>query len=471
LSGLFTVEDGSVNIKSLLIEKGPYRATASGVLPLKALSERAQTGRSDEMDIKIQLDNANLSILPLIFKNVTSAYGDADGFIELTGTLAAPKANGRISIDNNKGFVQLAGIADPIEKIGVDIIFKDDTISIDKFDGQMRGGSYSLTGTALIKGLGVSDYNLSLLADKLRIRHRYFDGVIDANLSLSDKGTNSKPLLAGNIHLENTIIDIPSVPQDQADSPNIEFDVDVNIGRKVRLYNPRLFDLLVTGRVRIGGTAEQMRLSGRIESRRGSITYLMTRFNVIEASADFFPHQGMIPTVRLETRARAGRTHVMLNIGGTADNMELRLTSDPPMSNENIIRLLTLGYDSSLGQDSDASQTSNFWTIGLQMQAAATVEGMLRNTIGIDEFRIEPATMFEYRGRRFTNRTNHEYYGYNLKIGKYLTDSFIISYSTALDHTSNSFTIQYDINRRTTVSGTFGGLNNGLFTVESRFRF
>jgi translocation and assembly module TamB len=424
------------------------------------------------MNIKIRLDNANLSILPFLFKGVTSAYGAIDGYVDLTGTLSKPKANGRISLDNNQGIVKLAQFSDPIEKIGVDIIFKDDTISIDKFDGQMRGGSYSLTGKAAIKEFGRLDYNLSLLADKLRIRHKYFDGTIDADFSLFSKGTGDKPLLMGSVNVENAVIDIPGVPEEQAESPDLELDIDLNIGRKVRLYNPRLFDLLVAGKVKIGGTAENMRLSGRIESRKGSITYLTTRFNVIEASADFSPHQGVIPTVKLSTKARAGRTQVMLNIGGRADNLELKLTSDPPMSNENIIKLLTLGYDAS-AQQSGESQTPNFWSVGLQMQAAAVVEGMLRKSIGIDEFRIEPATMFEYRGRRLTNRSNanNEYYGYNLKISKYLTDSLIISFTTALDHSSSGVTIQYDINKRTTVSGTFGGVNNGLFTIESRFRF
>lgn len=472
--GLFTVSGGAVNIDHLLIEKGPYKASAQGVLPLKALNAdgRSQAENTDAMDIKIKLDNFNLSILPLLFKEVTSASGDADGYIALTGTLATPQINGQISVPNDAGIVKLANFADPIEKIGVDIIFKDDTISIDKFSGQMRGGSYSLTGTAAVKGLGLTDYNLSLVVDKLRVRHKYFDGLLNAGLSLSNKGTGGRPLLAGSVSTENSIIDIPGVPEGGSTDLNVELDVEANIGRKVRLYNPYLFDLMVDGKVKIGGTMANMRLSGRVESRKGSITYLTTRFNVINASADFVPHQGLIPTVNLSTKARAGRTLVLLDVNGPADSLKLKLASDPPMSNENIIKMLTLGYDASAAEQSGGgSQTSNFWTIGLQMQAAARVEGMLRSSVGIDEFRIESASMFEYRNRKVKNNTDSEYYGYSLKIGKYLTDNIMLSYSIPLDQSSGGVTVQYDVNRRVTLTGTFGGVNNGLYTIESRFRF
>ncbi|MDR1702726.1 MAG: translocation/assembly module TamB domain-containing protein, partial [Sporomusaceae bacterium] len=473
IRGLFTLHDGVVKIDDLLIEKGIYKAVATGTLPLKALNVtgRKRADAADTMDISIKLDNADLSILPLLFPEITAASGDVAGYLDIKGTLAQPDVNGRINVAEGQGTVKLASLADPIEKIGVDIIFKNDTISIDKFDGEIRGGSYQLNGTAKVRGLGLSDYNLYFLANKLRVRHKYFDGALDAEFALTSTGRGGRPLLAGSVYTENSTIDVPGLPEERSGGFDIELDVDLNIGKKVRVYNPYLFDLLIDGKVNVGGTLERMMLLGHIESRKGSITYLSTRFNVVNATADFARHQGLVPNINLATRARAGRTFIMLDANGAADNLKIKLTSDPPMSDENIMKLLTLGYNASTAQTSSEAPASNFWLTGLQVQAAARVESLLRRNLGIDEFRVEPASMFEYRNRKATNHSHSEYYGYNLRVGKYLRDDLMVSYSTALDQASSSVIVQYDLNRRVSVSGTFGGLNSGLYTIEGRFRF
>ena len=476
LYGLLIYNSGSIHVNQLFVARGPYKASAYGVVPLKALNSqgRGKADVTDAMDLKLRLDNADLRILPMLTKEVAWATGPTTGEIAVGGTLSQPTLNGHLTVAN--GTIKLKQLSEPIQKVGIDIQFKDDRIDINAFDGEMGGGSYSLDGSARINGLALDDYNLMLSLNRLGIKHKYFAGPVDGVLSVTSK--NSRPLISGKLTVDNATVNIPAIPESGEIAFNAGLDIEVVVGNKVRMYNPYLYDFLAEGKVKIDGSLKRPAASGRIEVRRGTVRYLTNRFTILNGSAEFTQYGSIVPVIRLEAESKFASTRINLAISGPATAMELKLTSEPAMSQQEIMSLLTLrgGYftkndgadnDSTFGRD----ELISLLDAGLQMRFIAEVEGALQDKLGVDEFRLVRSSLFDTGSSKARNSQSDQFQGYNIEVGKYLTDKFLINYSVGLDQHNNSIGFRYDLTNNIGLGGSFGGTAKTLLTIETRFAF
>ncbi len=476
LYGLLIYNSGSIHVNQLFVARGPYKASAYGVVPLKALNSqgRGKADVTDAMDLKLRLDNADLRILPMLTNEVAWATGPTTGEIAVGGTLSQPTLNGHLTVAN--GTIKLKQLSDPIQKVGIDIQFKDDRIDINAFGGEMGGGSYSLGGSARINGLALDDYNLMLSLNRLGIKHKYFTGPVDGVLSVTSK--NSRPLISGKLTVDNATVNIPAIPDSGEVAFNAGLDIEVVVGNKVRMYNPYLYDFLAEGKVKIDGSLKRPAASGRIEVRRGTVRYLTNRFTILNGSAEFTQYGSIVPVIRLEAESKFANTRINLAISGPATAMELKLTSEPAMSQQEIMSLLTLrgGYftkndgadnDSTFGRD----ELISLLDAGLQMRFIAEIEGALQDKLGVDEFRLVRSSLFDTGSNKARNSQSDQFQGYNIEVGKYLTDKFLINYSVGLDQHNNSIGFRYDLTKNIGLGGSFGGTAKTLLTIETRFAF
>ena len=478
LYGLLSIDKKMIHVNQVLLKKGPYQASAYGTVPVAALSPtgRKQANIEDQMDLKIRLDNANLSILPFLTKEVESAEGPTQGQIQVAGTLEQPIITGNLTVNN--GVVKLKALKSPIQKVGVDINFEGDTINIKKFDGQMGKGSYSLTGTTKLHGLTLSDYDLSLLLNKPEITSKYFTGAIDGNLKFTDKG--SKPTLSGKLLFENDTINIPAIPDMAASDLDIGLAVDMQVGKKVRFYNPNLYDILAEGRVNFSGSTLDPDFSGHIVAVRGSVNYLRTEFKVNEASVEFKSYASFQPIVTLSAQTRIQQITVNLNVNGPVNAMQFNLTADPTMSQQEIISLLTLrsayidkqnnGTSGGIGRD----EISSILSAGLQMQFMGQIEGSFRNALGLDEFRLVKDTTSQIVKKSYSDHDESTAVSqevYNIEMSKSLTDKLLLSYTMGIDHNKNDLALTYTVNRHINLTASIDEQKNTWFGFESRYRF
>jgi translocation and assembly module TamB len=477
LYGLLILDKDIIHVNQVLLKKGPYQASAYGVIPVAALSPegRQQGNNVEQMNLNVKLDKANLSILPLLTKEVTAAEGATQGEITITGTLEQPILKGNITIQN--GILKLSALKDPIQKVGVDIAFEGDTINIKQFEGYMGTGAYRATGTAKLKGAGLTNYNISLVLDKPMIRSKYFTGTVDGSLMLTQGPIN--PKLAGKLLFENDTIDIPTIPDLQPSTMNMDLDVDFQIGKKVRFYNPYLYDILAAGRVKLGGSTMEPDISGRIVAVRGTVSYLRTPFKIEEASVEFRQFAGSFePVIKLKAQTNLQQVVVNLDINGPIGAMEFKLTSEPAMNQQEILSLLTLrsryfdkqnNGNNSLGRD----ELVGALDAGLQMRFISGIEGNLRNALGLDEFsfvRDTSSTIVKKNNNKDENSTiNQEVY--NLVMSKYVTDKLLVSYTLGVDHDKSELSFRYSLNRRISLTGSIDDENQTWLGAEARFRF
>ncbi len=482
LYGLFILDKGSIHVNQLMFTKGPHRASAYGTIPLAALNRegRAQATVADQMDLKVRLEQADLSILPLLTDEVAWASGATKGEVTIGGTLAQPLLHGSIVIKD--GTVKLKPLADPIQKVGVDIQFEGDKINIITFDGSMGGGSYRLSGTASINGLALADYRLLLVLDKLGVNHKYFKGPLEGTLTLNSG--NGKPVLGGQLIFDSTTINVPLVPEFSPTGLDIGLDLEIVAAKKVRLFNPYFYDLLVEGKAQFAGSTAAPRTSGSFSVVRGTVNYLRTQFKVDTGRADFVRHRSFLPVVRLSAETKLEYTRVKLAVNGPPDAMEFHLSSEPAMNQQQILSLLTLrsrysdkqsagdsSRDTGLGRD----EFMGLLDAGLQMTFVAEAEGAFRNSFGLDEFRLVRDTLPSETNvngksnRASTSALDREVY--NIEIGKYVTDRLFISYTIGVDHQETSALIRYDLNRRFSITGAVDEYRRQRLGVEARFNF
>ena len=159
-----------------------------------------------------------------------------------------------------------------------------------------------------------------------------------------------------------------------------------------------------------------------------------------------------MPTVTLESEARFSRYDIFMRINGPVEAMDLQLSSNPPLSENTIIRMLTLQRDTSGGEDVTGEDLQNLMTAGLQMAVLGDVEMLVKQTLGLDQFRIYMGKVrsgvgFESMSSGNQELTAEERSQYNLLVSKYLTDNFMIGYTTSFDGIDRSIFGQYDISR------------------------
>lgn len=485
LYGLFIVDKDSIHVNQLYLSKGPYRASAYGLVPLKALRTEGyqQATIVDQMNLKLKLDQANLSILPLLTKEISWAAGQTKGEITIGGTLAQPTLNGQILVEN--GAVKIAALGEPIQKVGVDIQLEGDKIVVKSFTGQMGGGSYNLTGTASLCGLGLDNYNLIMSFDKLGIVNQYFKGPLNGTLFLTS--VQGKPKLSGNMLFENDTINIPFVPQVESSGFDMALDLELTAGNRVRLYNSYLYDITIDGKAKFGGTLSSPQSSGHINAVRGSVSYLRTQFKITEGRADFIQVGSFVPNIKLSAETALDQTLVKLDINGSLDQMDIKLTSEPAMSQQEVLSLLTLRsryldkqknpgsmHDVGLGRD----EVVSLLDAGLQMRFISTMENTLKEALGLDQFRLVRDTLSPENPDAHSDKpegnANHSYIDrevYNIEIGKYVTDRLLLSYTMGVDHKAHSMGFQYDLTRKISFTGSIDEQNRSRFGLGMRFNF
>ena len=214
-------------------------------------------------------------------------------------------------------------------------------------------------------------------------------------------------------------------------------------------------------------------------------------------SADFTQFASFLPVIRLTADTKLEYTRVNLAVNGPANAIEIHLSSEPAMSQQQIMSLLTLrsryadrqsmaggSRDTGLGRD----ELLSLLDAGLQMTFVAEAESAFRNSFGLDEFRLVRSTLTSETSTKTTGGTasggaaagtvtssssaaSDDRQVYNVQIGKYITDRLYLSYTVGLDHQATSAYLRYDLSRRMSVTGAIDEYNRRRLGVEARFTF
>lgn len=464
---LMHYEDDIFSLDELVIAKNMEEKTAKitvkGYIPFNILAKEKNS--SKDMYFKFDFDEADLGLFSAILPFVEEGKGKIKGLISLRGNIKEPSLTGDLSLVD--GEIKIKYLKKPLTHMQAAIKFLGDKIELLHFTGKMGQGTYKIAGESRLEEAVPKEYKLQMELKDLEVESKYYKGPFTATLNITEEERFSQkmPLLAGYIPFHSTTFALPSLGEEQTTLPLVALDLDFFLGDKVRFYNPLLYDVKLTGDVYLGGTTLHPRTQGTIYSPRGSIRYLKNRFKIIEGEAYFNQFDSFLPTINLKTKTNVGSIKVDMNIEGPAQALNIRLTSSPSLSNEEILRLLTFRHnyeEKNMGFD---EEVSSMLKAGLKMSILGEVEGAVQDFLKLDEFTISE----EFSTKNKRAPSSHEVY--SIGIGKYISDKVMLNYKKTFGTDEYKYGVRYDFDKRFSMFLTRNEERAYNVGLEARFRF
>ncbi|HEY5764841.1 MAG TPA: translocation/assembly module TamB domain-containing protein, partial [Candidatus Deferrimicrobiaceae bacterium] len=170
----------------------------------------------------------------------------------------------------------------------------------------------------------------------------------------------------------------------------IRLDIDAVADETIRIQN-NLGKLLAKGEFRIVGDTGRVIILGSFDGIEGTVEYRGNRFQVTQLNVDFQDPLRNNPRIEARAETRKGNVDVVVSVTGTLEKYEVEFASDPPLSKNDIISLLTLGVKSAeLGGAEGSVSTAEAASIALGPYKGGVEEG-IRGIAGLDRFTVEPS--------------------------------------------------------------------------------
>jgi translocation and assembly module TamB len=232
----------------------------------------------------------------------------------------------------------------------------------------------------------------------------------------------------------------------------------LEINNKVEFVGQSLLArLTASADLRLLGTYHKPVLEGRAEVERGEVWFEGRRYIVSRGTVDFRNPTKIEPyfDVEAETRVRApGQTYrVTLQATGTMRSFEPALSSDPPLSEVEILSLLLGDVRSTQDAELRALKTPDTVEQNLLFSRSArllaspistNVQKAVEQTFGLDSVQISPFVVDpNQQSGRFSP-------GARVTIGKRISDRIYLTYSRSLTSAARDQVIllEYDQNDR-----------------------
>ena len=462
LSILGNMEDQVVSIQQGMIKKADSSIKVRGKLPLSALvtNEYVSDDASKQFDVYVDMNEANLSVLPLMFKEVQSGEGAIRGIVHVTGNSANVLANGTIELAN--GSMQLKSLKKPLTQLKGQLLFRGNHVDITG-STTMGKGNAGVSGNIGWTGSRITSYDGALQMKGIEIGHEFYTGPLEGELYMINR--NDLPTLVGVINLHDVVGSIPLSFSSSETSIPLGLDVTINAKNNVRLYNPLLYDMYLQGQVKFEGTLGEPKASGKLSVNKGHVKYLKNRFKITEGQAKFVTGS-VIPELNVRSMANVKNYRVSLQAEGPATQMRLKLTSEPNLSERQIISLLTFGRNVGNASGVTSDDANALLTSSLQSLAFGYIEDVLQDTLGLDLVNITTGSLDGKDSRDFQEKNN-----FNVTIGKYVVPDLMITLTRGLKNDHVSYGFQYDINRNVSATGWFNNENKRYLGAQWRYRF
>ena len=470
LNAELVLKNDTIKLEYLVASKDAYSVKASGDIPLDVFRSKEQRRNPrSQMNITMDLNEARLGILPALSKMVEWGVGETNGQVRLAGTLEEPLLYGSLKIAD--GAVKIKDLDTALENINLDVDFAGNTVLLRNVSTKLGKGTLSAEGSYALQTTEKDAYKLHIKADNAELASQIFTGRFNSEIEIvpqkyrdrkKAKGNvpppvEYRPLIKGQLKLDDVVVNMPTVPEMGEGESNFGLDMKVELGKKIHLYNSYLYDIWLNGGIHIKGSTLFPIVDGTIKADKGTISYLRTDFKLQKAGLVWVEPGTFLPNVNLESTARFSRYRIYMKVNGPVEKMDLVLTSDPPLERNTIVRMLTLQRDTAGSNEVTSEDMNNLMTVGLQMTVLGDVETWIKQTLGLDQFRIYTGKVrsgigFESAKDRSQDLTTDERNQYNVLVSKYLNNNFMFGYTTSFDALDRSIFGQYDISRHMNIT-------------------
>lgn len=245
----------------------------------------------------------------------------------------------------------------------------------------------------------------------------------------------------------------------------LRLDVDVQAGNDVRIEN-NLARAKLLGKLKLSGTNVKPVLTGVVETVEGAQAYF--RNNTYAVRRGLLQFNGLWPTFELSAQTQVREYLVSVKAFGRFEDPRVSFSSEPALSDADIVSLLTLGVTSRerLTERSGA---------GLAAEALLTASGLdqqvqrflNQNVIGLKDQQVRLTTSFNEATGTAEPAVTWE--------SKVLSDNFKVGVTQPVTGRGTKAQLEYRFNQRVSARAQWDNQNQNTTVgnpgVEVRFRF
>ena len=420
---------------------------------------------------------ADLRLTRLLVPTVSSGRGKTYLVLKISDRWDSPKIQGGVTIRDAR--IKSRALSQPITIDSMGLFFNERQILLESLEGGYGQGRVSATGQIQLEGFRPArfGYLIDLKSIQFPLTER-----LTPTLSgqLVFQGTPESQSLRGELTIDRAVYDARIDVQDwlpelrrraEIQTANATAETATALGRRLAL------NVRFSGKDQIGihnnlasiplevdlflrGTVDRPYLIGRIEARDGTITFRSNEFRVQSATLDFADPARLRPIIDLRATTKVQTYHITLQLTGTIERFELDLTSDPSLTETDILALLTVGRTA---EQIAQSQTN----LGRNEAASIALQALLEEGVHrlpgvdrlVDSFQIDP-----YYDQTVDQTAPR------LSVGKQLfAERLTVNYSTTLDASGRQgVRVEYEIGRNLFL---IGEQDNRGFGGDVRYRF
>lgn len=426
--------------------------------------------------------SVNLDRLPAVTDGLV-LFGTTSIDARLTGTFNEPKLNGRIDVN---GFgLSTSDLPVFISNGNGRFTLAGDQIRLEKFTADANDGRFEADGVVKLDKLRPKEWRYDIKAINAVIAYQEITATINGNLTLN--GTPQGQTLAGQITIPQAeyipSIDIdnlalgaganlslgafsgPAAGASQLKIPTINLNVRVEARDSLIIQNDQI-NTIGTAILTLTGPITNPDPNGLITLDGGAWRFRGQRYEIITGSLDLPSTGSSAPLLNLLAESDFSGYRVNLGLVGPIDDLDLTLRSEPQLTRDEILSLITTGRT-----EAAALGAQDPFRTGVGAAASLLSSGLIsrptEQLLGISRFQIDPII------RPNTNPAAR------LTVGEQVSRNLYLSYSTNLATEQDQTALaEYTLSNRFSTLATYTqggsaarqGLREGAFTIELRGR-
>jgi translocation and assembly module TamB len=474
-----------------------------GELPTKvllaaAIKRHPNDSKPPDLAINVDLPTIPLARLEEFFpKWIDRAEGMAHAKLAVGGTLAAPTWDGELKIEN--GAFSFKQFSMPLVAVNGSIkVDPKKGVTVEKMHGELGGGTFDMSGGAALKQGKLGDVDVKFASHNVHFRYgegmsTTFDADLRATWSPPDPGKAAEPArIEGLVEVESflyekqiKLFDVGAIQT--AKRTEVEtydpvrdvalFDIEIRSKRGFKVRNNLVDASLGVGTtgMRVVGSNQRWGVIGDLAVVPGGQFKLRRHnFEIREGSLRFEDETKVDPNIdvtavtdfrRAGAAGATGEWRIKMHVYGTRDELKMELSSEPPLSQEDLFWLLTIGMTKA-----ESAQIGGNVAGGAGLDLLANVTGVnetLSQAIPvIDEFRF--GTAYSLR----TGRTEPQ-----VTLGKKLSESLRASVTSGFgERREMQAQIEWRLSKQFSLGASYDNVNAatsqavGNVGVDLRYR-
>jgi translocation and assembly module TamB len=433
------------------------------IIPLPARFPMA-IEKTGMVDISANGEIRERGIISSLFPGfIEESKGQFSFEVTRTGTWELADVKGRVRLDNATAYLPSTGTR--IKDGTIEATFIQDRIEITSFIAKSGPGKIEGSGTIWIKEFGIDRFKAKL--DGERFQAIYLPELqVQANPDLTFEGEGNKVKIRGTIRIPEALLRdsgskssvrasqdvvVVDAPQKERKPLRTEVDIQVNVvfGDKVRIQAEGLAgrmegNVLLTGRTpeRILGKGTLKIVNGKFNSY--GIKLDVTRGNIIFDNRPVDQASLDIMAIRAFNPGKFDEIKAGVTVTGTPMSPLIKLYSEPPMTDTDVLSYIVLGRPIKAGAESNqTAMLLKSASAVLGTTKAGGIQDQLQQRLGIDTLEVQEQPKSAFISSYRTTTTSSPTLDNSLMtVGKYLSPDLYVSYGRSL------FNDQYIVSAR-----------------------